>query len=973
MSKSKTVNVKINNEIIMPKNINTYLGQKGYTILKKDLNPLEQDFIKEQLTVKPYTHGAPQTNITTFPAYRESGNKFYIPRYFGEEHFGPAKENKLTEGIDLENNIVFNGKLRDYQVPVVQKYIDHINLLKGGGGLLELPCAWGKCLGKDTPILMYDGTIKMVQNIKVDDLIMGDDSTPRRILSLARGREQMYKISNKNGDSYICNESHILSLKRKDGLIFDINVKNFLEMYKFQKYNLQGYKVPIKFPERNTEIEPYLLGLWIGSNCNNVHYNNICLRTSEILEYTKDIINDKELLIIKNPFLTNKYTYEIVSSFNKCIDSCFTEFLKKNNLILNKHIPHIYKCNSRENQLKLLAGIIDSNYYYYYSNKTNSYKITIKNEILTNDIVYLSRSLGYSCYVTKLDNITENIDGIYFKINIYGDKLEDIPILSDRKIHIQNKKYNDYHLRYDIIIEKLDEDYYYGFEIDGNKRFVLGDFTVTHNTSASLYILSQVKKKTLVIVHKEFLMNQWIERIQQFIPNARIGKIQGQVIDIDNKDIVLCMLQSLVLKDYPSTTFDSFGFTIIDEVHHISSQTFSNALFKVVTKYMLGLSATMNRKDGTTKVFKMFLGSVIHKVERKNEHNVEIRALTYKVNDDEFNETILDYKGQPQISSMISKLCSYNRRTEFIIKALTDYIRVEDEEEYNINNHKKQMDLNNPCCELCYKNDNYLVKNTCCDCVKYCLLCMENIEQCYKTNNIINIDEKTGKVKTTKQRPKCPNCKKVLAYEQNYIENPYVKSKELVQTIVLSHNLNVLEYIYKKFVCKNLASIGYYVGGMKEQELKKSEQKQVILASYQMASEGLDIPSLTTEFLVTPKTDVVQTIGRVLRAKHPITNPTIYDIVDSHEVFERQWLKRKAYYKKNNYRIIGMNSINYTVDTSSWKIIYEPTSICNNNKNDNKNLNDIEIIINESSDENETTSCNNKNLLQGKCFIKIKK
>jgi superfamily II DNA or RNA helicase len=227
---------------------------------------------------------------------------------------------------------------------------------------------------------------------------------------------------------------------------------------------------------------------------------------------------------------------------------------------------------------------------------------------------------------------------------------------------------------YNINVEKLEVDDYYGFEIDGNKRFVLGDFTVTHNTSISLYLLSQLKKKTLVIVHKEFLMNQWVERIQQFLPTARIGKIQGQVIDIDGKDIVLCMLQSLVLKEYPSSLFDSFGFTILDEVHHISSETFSNALFKVVTKYMLGLSATMDRKDGTTKIFKMFLGDVIHKVERKDEYAVEVRAVTYKTNDEEFNDTILDFKGQPQISSMISKLCTYNRRTEFIIQTIVDFI-----------------------------------------------------------------------------------------------------------------------------------------------------------------------------------------------------------------------------------------------------------------------------------------------------------
>jgi superfamily II DNA or RNA helicase len=146
----------------------------------------------------------------------------------------------------------------------------------------------------------------------------------------------------------------------------------------------------------------------------------------------------------------------------------------------------------------------------------------------------------------------------------------------------------------------------------------------------------------------------------------------------------------------------------------------------------------------------------------------------------------------------------------------------------------------------------------------------------------------------------------------------------------MSHNLNVLEYMYNKIVCKNLASVGYYVGGMSEVELKKSENKQIILSSYQMAQEGLDIPTLNAEFLITPKTDIVQTIGRILRAKHAISNPIIYDFVDTHEVFQRQWLKRKTYYKKQNYEIIGTNSFDY--DNNIWKNIYKPT---NNNINNN--------------------------------------
>jgi superfamily II DNA or RNA helicase len=542
-----------------------YLGPKGYTIYKSNISNIQQQQMKNDLTIKPYTQGAPPGAAVSFPAYRESANKLYVPHYYGVQQLGPPPEIKISEGTNI--NLHFAGQLRDYQRPVVEKFINHV---KGGkaplgppikldkapsGGLLELPCAWGK-------------------------------------------------------------------------------------------------------------------------------------------------------------------------------------------------------------------------------------------------------------------------------------------------------------------------------------------------TSGSLYILSMLAKKALVIVHKEFLMNQWVERIQQFLPEARIGKIQGATIDIEDKDIVLCMLQSLVGKEYPSDLFTSFGLTIIDEVHHISSQTFSNALFKVVTKYMLGLSATMNRKDGTTKVFKLFLGDVIHKAETKTETEVEVRATYYTTNDAEFNATILDFKGQPQISSMISKISSYARRTEFIISHLCAFIRNGSEEQCL--QHKAHMDAAIPPCGRCAKTVHYLVKNTCCGIVKYCLQCLQSHE----------INSATTTASGRKQRVKCPDCKKVLAFEQNYVENPFVAPLSQRHTIVLSHNLNVLEYMYNKIVCNNLASVGYYVGGMSEQELKMSETKQVILATFSMAAEGLDIPTLNAEFLISPKTDVVQAVGRILRAKHATSKPIIYDFIDSHQTFRRQWMKRRAFYRKQKYCIV---------------------------------------------------------------------
>lgn len=630
---------------IMPKTLTTYLGQKGYTILKNELNVEQQYFIRKELTIKPHVSGpcAKDASQPSYPVYRESAGKIYVPRYFGQLHFGKPGANKISEGDDISMH--FTGTLRPNQVPAVQSYLDCVLNGEGGGGggLLDLPCAFGK-------------------------------------------------------------------------------------------------------------------------------------------------------------------------------------------------------------------------------------------------------------------------------------------------------------------------------------------------TSLSLYIASKLAKKTLVIVHKEFLMNQWIERITQFIPGAKVGRIQGQIIDIEGKDIVLGMLQSLSMKEYPAQMFDCFGLTIIDEVHHISSEVFSRALFKLVTKYTLGLSATMNRKDGTTKVFKMFLGDIIYKATREQENAVEVRAITYKTGDEDFNETVYDFRGQPQLPTMISKLCAYSGRTEFIIKVLNDYICVDNVDKVVVAQHKAAMDRANPCCKLCNKNDNYLMKNTCCGAIQYCLPCLNHIVEDAKYNLEQSVNKKTGAVKSTKKRPKCPACAKVLAYEQNYVENPYVKPLERTHTIIMSHNLNVLEYIYNRFVCKNFASVGYYVGGMSEQELKRSEKQQVVLSSYQMASEGLDIPSLNTEFLITPKTDIVQIVGRILRAKHAYSHPIIYDFVDTHEVFQRQWCKRKAYYKKQQYKIVGTDSVAYP--PVRWRPMFEP--FVNDNlikKEDELSeedlLEDEDDLDNEDSSvftsKNGTTNSKAASMFGGKCLLKIKR
>jgi superfamily II DNA or RNA helicase len=317
-------------------------------------------------------------------------------------------------------------------------------------------------------------------------------------------------------------------------------------------------------------------------------------------------------------------------------------------------------------------------------------------------------------------------------------------------------------------------------------------------TVMGLHIISQLKRKTLVVVHKTFLMNQWLERIQTFLPNAKVGRIQGDIIDVEGKDIVLGMLQSLSNKPYPSEMWDSFGLCVFDECHHLSAEVFSNVMIQIVTPYNLGLSGTMTRKDGLSKVFKYFIGPVVHKEKSDLETEVHVKCVQFQ-NEDLFEHVKTDFKGQPLYSCLISKL-NHPDRNDKIVTVL-----------------KRELEI-----------------------------------------------------------------------------QPHQ------QVMILSHTKQMIHDLYKRIELFE-PSVGYYLGGMKEEHLKESESKKIILGTYAMASEGLDIKTLTTLFLVTPKSDVCQSVGRILRSKDH--KPLVVDFLDEASVFESQYQKRKKYYQSKHYLI----------------------------------------------------------------------
>lgn len=384
----------------------------------------------------------------------------------------------------------------------------------------------GKCLGRGTKVLMYDGNFKNVEDIIVGDQLMGVDSTPRNVLSLGSGIDQMYKITQNKGIEYHVNSEHILSLKasgskkHKTGDIVNITIQEYLNLNKTEQSKLKGWKTGIDFNEKYVPIDPYYIGLWLGDGSSSK--NDITNIDEPIINYLNDLAKKYGLVLTKDDItykLANKNQFklrqinpntgEIIGywgsalefantlgvsgrSISDCINgkqkiaygfkwelmsrtNPINDILKELGIWNNKHIPEIYLKNSRDVRLKVLAGLIDSDGYL----TNNIYEISQKNEQLFNNIVYLVRSLGFIANINKPKVINGEI---YHRMSISGNNFSELPILLDRKI-IKNKSNRTNKLITAIEVTQDIVDEYFGFNIDGDHLFILEDFTVTHNTA----------------------------------------------------------------------------------------------------------------------------------------------------------------------------------------------------------------------------------------------------------------------------------------------------------------------------------------------------------------------------------------------------------------------------------------------------------------------------------------------------------
>lgn len=328
-------------------------------------------------------------------------------------------------------------------------------------------------------------------------------------------------------------------------------------------------------------------------------------------------------------------------------------------------------------------------------------------------------------------------------------------------------------------------------------------------TVCALYIATIIKKKTLIICHKGFLMDQWKERIAQYIPTAAIGTIKQSKVDIDGKDIVIGSLQSLAMRSYDQKMFRKFGFVCIDEVHHTSAEVFSRALAKIVCKRVLGLSATPDRKDGLRKVFEWHIGKPVYEVRKRDDSNLIVHMKPFYDPHPDYGREIHMYNGKRNVAQMINAICAFEPRNNMIIQTLIEIKREEPE-------------------------------------------------------------------------------RKIL---------------------ILSERRSHLETLKKLVKQHKLGTCGYYVGGMTQEQLKVSESKDIILATYHIAAEGFDVPTLNTLVLASPVSSIEQPVGRIQRQKPADRKyiPMVIDVWDTFSMFRNQGYRRIKFYESNGYTINGLH------------------------------------------------------------------
>lgn len=542
-----------------------------------------------------------------------------VPRGFGSGLASILNQHnvefKIVDNTKKRKNIEYRfvGTPYDYQADAVRV------MLQKNIGVLQAPTG---CHAKNTKILMANGTLKNVQSVIVGDEIMGDDSKPRKVLSLFRGRGDMYKISPIKGESFVVNSSHVLSLVHSQkGTIENLTVSKYINQTSNFKHLHKLYRVPVKTFCRKSQhliLEPYFLGVYLGDGCSANGSVKIWTMEPEIKEYCKGVAFNFGLKYSESKQENNKsvgvgFSGEIKGKYHKNIIIMELEKLglhrKKS---ADKFVPESYKLSSFKNRLSLLAGLLDTDGSLY----RNTFDFISKSKQLALDTTFIARSVGLAaCMKPCIKGYGDTFKSKYYRVTISGhtDIIPNIVMRrkAGKRLQIKNA------LRTGFNVETIGNSEYFGFNVDGNNLYCMGDFTVTHNsgkTVMALKIIAHRGQRALIVVHNKELLYQWQERIFDFlgIPLERVGLIGDGNKFNKSLDIHVGIVNSVSKVIEKINGY--IGMLIIDECHRVPSTTFAKVASKVDCKYMLGLSATPFRRDKLTRLIWLYLGDRRHEI-----------------------------------------------------------------------------------------------------------------------------------------------------------------------------------------------------------------------------------------------------------------------------------------------------------------------------------------------------------------------
>lgn len=507
-------------------------------------------------------------------------------------------------------------ELRPYQVEAKQAILSEWSEGRRKT-LLVLPTG---CHAQGEKVLLADGRSKKVEDVQVGDQLLGADGKTRNVLLLHRGESEMYRIVPIKGEPFTVTKDHTLTLirtrecrnpqhpsQRHAGELVDVTVAEWLRWSESKKHlhKLIRSEAIQSFPaHRNArmEIDPYFLGVILGDGC-IVHGVSVTTPDKEIrhvIERQADVWN----LRLRTEPAGKATTYFLVSDRGRRSNRLI-KALRRLRLYGgragDKFVPDAYKYTDLANRLEILAGLLDTDGYCTYK----GYDYISKSRRLADDVAFLCRSAGLRASVKPCIKGYRDVKGVYYRISISGD-CSIIPCRVKRKIADKRQQKKSV-LRTGFHAEPAGCGEYYGFTVDGDNRYLLSDFTITHNCGKTIVFSAltqeQVKKdhRVLIMAHRGELLSQAADKLKM-LTGLDAAFEQGENRSLGSFfSVTVGSVQSLCqekrLSMFPQ---DYFQDIIVDEAHHALSESYQRVLAHFPDANVLGVTATPDRGDKQT-------------------------------------------------------------------------------------------------------------------------------------------------------------------------------------------------------------------------------------------------------------------------------------------------------------------------------------------------------------------------------------